>query len=107
MSAPAVPIGVTAVKPIERHGMDAFSHFMFEPSTGAIMGRTPMSWALITVFYLIYYTLLAAFWTLCIFIFFQTIDEFQPRYRNCRFETGPRIRCRFFLIQSWIQIRLS
>jgi len=80
MSAPAVPIGVTAVKPIERHGMDAFSHFMFEPSTGAIMGRTPMSWALITVFYLIYYTLLAAFWTLCIFIFFQTIDEFQPRW---------------------------
>jgi len=73
-------IGVTAIKPIERHGMDAVKHFLYEPDTGAIMGRTPKSWALITVFYLIYYTLLAAFWALCIFIFFQTIDDHQPRW---------------------------
>ena len=33
--------------------------------------RTPLSWLKITVFYLIYYTLLACFWIACLMIFFQ------------------------------------
>merc|ERR1712154_737966 len=49
---------------------------------GAIMGRTPMSWLLITVFYIIYYTLLAGFWLLCLFIFYQFIEEHQPRWQQ-------------------------
>jgi len=44
------------------------------------MGRTPLSWALITVFYIIYYSLLAGFWALMLFIFFQTIDDKEPRW---------------------------
>merc|ERR1712141_340970 len=60
MTDPALPIGATAIKPVERHGWEAFSWFMYDKNTGAIMGRTPMSWLLITVFYIIYYTLLAS-----------------------------------------------
>merc|ERR1711910_282785 len=49
---------------------------------GAIMGRTPMSWFLITVFYIIYYSCLAGFWALCMFIFYQFIEEQQPRWQQ-------------------------
>jgi len=77
-----IPIGATAIKPVERHGWEAFSWFMYDKNTGAIMGRTPMSWLLITVFYIIYYTLLAGFWLLCLFIFYQFIEEHQPRWQQ-------------------------
>jgi len=77
-----IPIGATAIKPVERHGWEAFSWFMYDKNTGAIMGRTPMSWLLITVFYIIYYTLLAGFWLLCLFIFYQFIEDHQPRWQQ-------------------------
>merc|ERR1711892_551446 len=59
-----IPIGCTALKPIERHGMDAVSWFLYDKNTGAIMGRTPLSWLLITIFYIVYYAFLAGFWAL-------------------------------------------
>ena len=48
--------------------------------TGAIMGRTPMSWLLITVFYIIYYTFLTAFFILMLQVFFTTLDEKRPTW---------------------------
>ena len=79
----SIPIGATAIKPVERHGWEAISWFLYDRNTGAIMGRTPMSWLLITVFYIIYYSLLAGFWLLCLTIFFQTcIDNEQPRWQQ-------------------------
>jgi hypothetical protein len=39
------------------------------------MGRTPLSWGLITIFYIIYYTILALFWALMIFVFMQTLTD--------------------------------
>jgi len=74
--------GCTAIKPKERHGWEAFSFFMYDPDKGAYIGRTPKSWALITVFYLIYYTCLAAFWAACLMVFFQTIDDKVPRWET-------------------------
>ena len=50
--------------------------------TGAIMGRTPMSWLLITVFYIIYYPCLAGFWVACLYIFFQFVDNEKPRWEQ-------------------------
>merc|ERR1712088_1204627 len=85
MTDPNIPIGATAIKPVERHGWEAFSWFMYDKNTGAIMGRTPMSWLLITVFYIIYYTLLAGFWLLCLIIFYHenpSDDENIPGYKQ-------------------------
>jgi len=73
-------LGVTAIKPKERHGLEAIQYFFFDKDTGAVMGRTPKSWALITLFYLVYYTLLAAFWAGCMYIFMLTIDDKVPRW---------------------------
>ena len=68
-------LGVTAIKPVERHGMEAVKFFLYDRETGAVMGRTPKSWALIILFYTVYYICLAAFWAAMIMVFFQTIDD--------------------------------
>jgi len=76
---PVDVLGGTAIRPVERKGMEAVSYFLFNPETGQIMGRTPMSWLLITVFYIVYYAFLAAFWALCLFVFFSIgIEEKSP-----------------------------
>ena len=76
----AIPIGCSAIKPVERHGWEAVSWFLYDKNTGAIMGRTPLSWLLITIFYIIYYAFLAGFWALMLIIFFQFIEEGRPRW---------------------------
>merc|ERR1712137_1118841 len=70
-----IPIGCSAIKPVERHGLEALKHFLYDPDTGAILSRTPKSWILITIFYIIYYSCLAAFWCGCLFIFGMTLPE--------------------------------
>jgi len=75
-------LGGTAIKPVERHGMEAIRYFFHNPDTGEIMTRTPLSWLLITVFYVIYYSCLAAFWAICMVIFLQTVDYHEPKWQN-------------------------
>ncbi len=77
--APAV-LGGTAIKPVEYHGIEAVKMFFWDPGRRAVMGRTPKSWALIILFYVIYYSCLAAFWALMMFIFLSTIDEHAPKW---------------------------
>merc|ERR1711970_169118 len=91
-----IPIGCSAIKPIERHGWEAVSWFLYDRNTGAIMGRTPKSWALITIFYIIYYACLAGFWAVMLFIFFQFIDKDQPYWQqdNSRIGRSPALGVR-------------
>lgn len=77
-----IPIGCSAIKPVERHGMEAVSWFLYDKNTGAIMGRTPLSWLLITIFYIVYYAFLAGFWALMLIAFFQFIDDKEPRWQQ-------------------------
>jgi len=70
-------LGAVAIKPPgwDRSGFEAFRYFLYDPDNGTFLSRTPKSWALITIFYTIYYSLLAAFWYVCLLIFFQTLPE--------------------------------
>jgi len=70
-------LGAVAIKPPgwDRTGWEAFRYFLYDPDNGTILSRTPKSWFLITVFYTIYYSCLAAFWYVCLLIFFQTLPE--------------------------------
>lgn len=77
---PKVMLGGTAIKPPERHGMEAIKYLIYNPDTGEVFTRTPKSWALITVFYLIYYSCLAAFWAMCLIVFLKTLPEGQPKW---------------------------
>lgn len=72
----------TAIRPVERHGMEAIRYFFHNPETGEIMSRTPMSWLLITIFYVIYYSCLAAFWAICMVIFLQTVPRDEPKWQT-------------------------
>merc|ERR1719312_1429465 len=57
-------LGGTAIKPEgwDRTGMEAFKYFLYNPKTGEILSRTPLSWFKITAFYIVYYSCLAGFW---------------------------------------------
>jgi len=77
--APKV-LGGTAIRPKERHGWEAVKYLLYNPETGEVLTRTPKSWALITVFYLIYYSCLAAFWAAMMAVFLQTLPtEHRPK----------------------------
>lgn len=58
---------------------------LWDPKTGAILTRTPGSWAKIILFYCIYYSLLAGFWIGCLQMFFLTLPENEPRYGSAFF----------------------
>jgi len=60
----------------------SFQQFLYNPETGAILGRTIGSWIKITIFYIIYYTFLAGFFTLMLLAFFQTLKDGKPQYEQ-------------------------
>lgn len=70
-------LGAVAIKPPgwDRTGWEAFGYFLYDPDNGTFLSRTPLSWLKITVFYTIYYSFLAAFWYVCLMIFFQTLPD--------------------------------
>merc|ERR1712203_976798 len=77
-------LGGTAIKPVgwDRTGWEAFQYMLYNPDTGEILTRTPLSWLKITVFYCIYYSCLAGFWIACLNVFFATLPDAQdgPRW---------------------------
>jgi len=72
-------LGGTAIKPVgwDRTGVEAFKYFLYNPATGEVLTRTPLSWVKITVFYCVYYCCLAGFWLGCLTIFGFTLPEIQ------------------------------
>lgn len=75
-------LGGTAIKPKgwDKKGWEAVKYLIYNPDTGAILTRTPLSWAKITTFYIVYYSCLAGFWAACMMIFFQTLPDHEPKW---------------------------
>merc|ERR1712013_902591 len=96
----------TAIKPEgwDRTGMEAFKFFLYNPTTGEILSRTPLSWFKITAFYIVYYSFLAGFWLACLNVFFPytaiksngtKVDSkslFDRRKSRCWAQTAERRR---------------
>ena len=72
-------LGGTAIKPKERHGWEAVRYIIHNPETGEYFTRTPKSWALITLFYIVYYSLLACFWAGMLMLFLSTVEDQKPK----------------------------
>jgi len=83
---PPSALGMTAIKPEgwDKTGMEAFKDALYNPKTGEILTRTPLSWIKIITFYIIYYSFLTGFWIACLFIFFQTLpyEKEGPRWQQ-------------------------
>uniref|UniRef100_A0A1W7RAX9 Sodium/potassium-transporting ATPase subunit beta n=1 Tax=Hadrurus spadix TaxID=141984 RepID=A0A1W7RAX9_9SCOR len=57
-----------------------FKSFLWNSDTKEFLGRTGLSWLKITVFYIIFYSCLAGFWTVMLVIFYQTLSNTEPRW---------------------------
>ncbi|XP_075426340.1 sodium/potassium-transporting ATPase subunit beta-3 [Ascaphus truei] len=56
--------------------------FIYNPRSGEFLGRTATSWALILLFYLVFYGFLAGLFTLTMWVMLQTLDDSVPKYRD-------------------------
>ncbi|XP_071999494.1 sodium/potassium-transporting ATPase subunit beta-3 [Engystomops pustulosus] len=59
-----------------------WKQFIYNPRSGEILGRTASSWALILLFYLVFYGFLAGLFTLTMWVMLQTLDDSVPKYRD-------------------------
>jgi len=71
-----------AAKPEKKTGWDGFVAFMWNGETGEFMGRTGLSWLKIGIFYVVYYSCLAAFFMLMLLVFFTTLYDDRPTWLN-------------------------
>lgn len=60
---------------------ERISRFIWNSRTKEFLGRTAKSWLQITVFYIVLYSFLAAFFSALLIIFFQTVDNHQPKWK--------------------------
>ncbi|XP_053574432.1 sodium/potassium-transporting ATPase subunit beta-2 [Bombina bombina] len=72
--------------------MGEFGEFMWNSRTREFMGRTGSSWALILLFYLVFYAFLTALFSLTMWVMLQTIDEYNPKYSDRLANPGLMIR---------------
>ncbi|KAI1893829.1 hypothetical protein AGOR_G00127700, partial [Albula goreensis] len=56
--------------------------FIYNPRSGEFIGRTASSWALIFLFYLVFYGFLAGMFSLTMWVMLQTLDDYTPKYRD-------------------------
>lgn len=67
--------------PVKEPTMVKVKRFLYDPETGAFLGRTASSWAKIGIFYIIFYICLAVFWITFLWLFGLTLDPRIPKYK--------------------------
>ncbi|XP_061074421.1 sodium/potassium-transporting ATPase subunit beta-3b isoform X1 [Conger conger] len=66
----------------EEPNQSSWKEFFYNPRTGEFIGRTASSWALIFLFYLVFYGFLAGMFSLTMWVMLQTLDDYTPKYRD-------------------------
>lgn len=64
----------------ERTKWQSFRRVLWDSEKRECLGRTGLSWFRITIFYIIFYACLAAFWTCMLVVFYQTLANDQPKW---------------------------
>lgn len=54
---------------------------IWNSETKECLGRTGLSWLKITVFYIVFYACLSAFWLCMLVVFYQTLENDQPKWK--------------------------
>ncbi|XP_023653891.2 sodium/potassium-transporting ATPase subunit beta-3a [Paramormyrops kingsleyae] len=66
----------------EKQHQTSWKDFIYDRRSGEFMGRTASGWALIILFYLVFYGFLAGMFTLTMWVMLQTLDDYTPRYQD-------------------------
>uniref|UniRef100_A0A3B3ZA89 Uncharacterized protein n=1 Tax=Periophthalmus magnuspinnatus TaxID=409849 RepID=A0A3B3ZA89_9GOBI len=61
---------------------ETFCSFIYNPRTGAVLGRTRSSWGRILLFYLVFYSLLSAMFCFTLWMVLLTLDPDSPKYSD-------------------------
>uniref|UniRef100_A0A3B1JQU9 Sodium/potassium-transporting ATPase subunit beta n=1 Tax=Astyanax mexicanus TaxID=7994 RepID=A0A3B1JQU9_ASTMX len=77
----------------------SWKDFIYNPRTGEFIGRTASSWALIFLFYLVFYGFLAGMFSLTMWVMLQTLNDYTPKYRDRVASPGLMIRPKYFDIE--------
>jgi len=72
----------TEDKPANKENASSWKDSIYNPRTGEVLGRTAGSWALILLFYLVFYCFLAGMFALTMWVLLLTLDDYVPRYRD-------------------------
>ena len=79
-----IPVGMdTARKPVKRPWRERIRLFCYNPEEGSFLGRTPLSWVQIILFYICFFAGLLLFWLICWYIFKATSPHWSkgPRWQ--------------------------
>lgn len=72
----------TEDKAANKENVSSWKDSIYNPRTGELLGRTASSWALILLFYLVFYCFLAGMFALTMWVMLLTLDDYVPRYRD-------------------------
>ncbi|XP_065163804.1 sodium/potassium-transporting ATPase subunit beta-2-like isoform X1 [Atheta coriaria] len=60
---------------------EKLKRFIWNPVNRQVMGRNLTSWSKISLFYMVFYGMLAALVAICMWVFFQTLDPRIPKWQ--------------------------
>ncbi|KAK2822154.1 hypothetical protein Q5P01_022219 [Channa striata] len=72
----------TEDKAANKENVSSWKDSIYNPRTGELLGRTASSWALILLFYLVFYCFLAGMFALTMWVMLLTLDDYVPRCRD-------------------------
>ncbi|XP_075876915.1 sodium/potassium-transporting ATPase subunit beta-3-like [Nelusetta ayraudi] len=72
----------TEDKAVGKETTSSWKDSIYNPRTGELLGRTASSWALILLFYLVFYCFLAGMFALTMWVMLLTLDDNVPQYRD-------------------------
>ncbi|XP_026866015.1 potassium-transporting ATPase subunit beta [Electrophorus electricus] len=59
-----------------------FGHFVWNSDEGTFMGRTPEKWVYISLYYVAFYVVMTALFSLAIYVLMYTLSPYEPDYQD-------------------------
>ncbi|XP_028810530.1 potassium-transporting ATPase subunit beta-like [Denticeps clupeoides] len=59
-----------------------FGHFVWNSDNGTLMGRTPIKWVYISLYYVAFYIVMTGLFALSIYVLMYTLDPYEPDYQD-------------------------